>query len=162
MRLCILCHTLVHCLKWRVSLHCSAPTLVISSCFPNRNTWGIFSQLNQCLNTQARRALGCQGTKPNNTQIFLGLQQQIGCISISVSVSISSFQFLIHFHFLLFHMPIRTSLFSAPESVLVKATLVKLLVKVLQCTQTGVFLSKQVRTIVAGRQRDAQTCNRSS
>ena len=48
------------------------------------------------------------------------------------------------------------SLLSAPRSVLIKIMLVKSLAEALWYTQT-VFLSKQVRTIVAGRQTVAQT-----
>ena len=48
------------------------------------------------------------------------------------------------------------SVLSAPENVLIKTTLMKSLPEALWCTQT-VFLSKQVLTTVAGRQRDAQT-----
>ena len=50
----------------------------------------------------------------------------------------------------------KTSLLSAPGSVVIKTRLMKPLVEALWCTKT-VFFSKQVRTTVAGRQRDAQT-----
>ena len=44
---------------------------------------------------------------------------------------------------------------SAPGSVLIKTVLMKSLAEALWCTQP-VYLSKQVLTTVAGRQRDAQ------
>ena len=48
----------------------------------------------------------------------------------------------------------KMSLLRAPGSILI--TLMKSLAEVLLCTQT-MFLSKQILTIVTGRQRDAQT-----
>ena len=50
----------------------------------------------------------------------------------------------------------KMSLVSTPGSVLIKTTLMKSPPEALFYTQT-VFLSKQIRTIAAGRQRDAQT-----
>ena len=48
------------------------------------------------------------------------------------------------------------NLLSAPGSVLIKIALMKSSAGLSGAAQT-VFLSKQVRTIVAGRKRDAQT-----
>ena len=50
----------------------------------------------------------------------------------------------------------KMSLLSLSGSVHIKTMLMKLPAEALRCTQT-VFLSKQVPTIVAGRERDAQT-----
>ena len=48
------------------------------------------------------------------------------------------------------------SLLSAPGSVLIKTTFIRSLGEALWYTQT-VFLSKQILTKVAGRQKDART-----
>ena len=52
----------------------------------------------------------------------------------------------------------KMSLLSAPGSVFIKTTLMKSPAEALNCgASRTMFLSKQVRTIVAGRQSDAQT-----
>ena len=53
----------------------------------------------QVIKTGDEESSGLPGTKPNNTHIFLGLQQLEGCVSISFSSSVSSFQFPVSISF---------------------------------------------------------------